>query len=159
MGIAALNKAESKKATQLALRHMARVEGVTQVNVVEGYVEVKSSRLSGVAMVPASINQTFIDNCINKESPQFKEGEQLYDDYHKFYIPVAKDEDNLFSTDRNWMIKIIKHKNFFSTKYDASSWLWLGNNYQYCIGHKEGLSSLEQVFEHLCYSIEKIPRG
>ena len=110
MGIAALNKAESRKATQLALRHMSRVEGVTQVSLAEGYVEVETSNISGVALVPASINQTFIDNCIDKNSPKFKEGEQLYDDYHKFYLPVDKDEEDSIPTDRSWMIKIVKHK-------------------------------------------------
>ena len=158
MGIAALTKAESRKATQLALRHMSRVEGVTQVSLAEGYVEVETSNISGVALVPASINQTFIDNCIDKNSPKFKEGEQLYDDYQKFYLPVDKDEEDSIATDRSWMIKIVKHKGFFSSKYDASSWLLIGN-FQYCIGQQENLSSLEQVFEHLCYSFEKIPRG
>ena len=124
----------------------------------EGYLEVETSEISGVAMVTASINQEFIDACVNKGSPNFKRGEQLFDDYHRLVKASEDGDKDSFSSDRNWMIKIIKNKNFFSVRYDASSWLGLGS-YQYCIGHKDGLTSLDQVFEHLCYSFSKVPKG
>jgi hypothetical protein len=157
MSIVALTKIESQKATQLALRHMSNVSGVKSVNVFEGYLEVETSQVSGIAYANASINQVFIDNCIDKESPKFIKGQQLYDDYKKFYKADIEEDDDNYST-KNWMIGIKKHKSFFSVKYEATSALILGN-YQYIIGYKEGLSNLEQVFEHLCYGIERIPRG
>jgi hypothetical protein len=156
MGVSALSKEESKIATKLALRHMSRVEGVKRVNVMEDWLEVETSPASGIAYIHASVNQAFIDNRIDKKHSRFTKGQQLHDDYYKFYNDNTDNDDDSESK-TNWMIGIIKHKSFFSTKYEATSALLLGD-YQYLIGHKEGLSSLEQVFEHLCYEIIKIPR-
>ena len=68
--------------------------------------------MSGIAYANASINQVFIDNCIDKESPKFIKGQQLYDDYKKFYkAEIEEDDDN--DSKKNWMIGIVKHKSFF----------------------------------------------
>ena len=66
MSIVALTKIESQKATQLALRHMSNVSGVKRVNVMEDYLEVETSQVSGIVYAHAFINQFFIDNCIER---------------------------------------------------------------------------------------------
>jgi hypothetical protein len=153
MAIVPLNKEECQNATRLAIRHMSRVAGVIKVNLIEDFSEIEARQTGGFAYAFAPINQIFIDNCVNKQSPKFFKGQRLYDDYHKFYGLHDKEQD--LQTDRQWIIGIQKHKSFFSVKYSAISNLNLGlHNYR--IGFKEGVSTLEEVFENLCYSIQKV---